>query len=117
MAQKKTKVRYVDINVSKKNFVSKLIGSEKSYDFSDIKILRGLLSNEKAKILYVLKHEKSKSIYELAKKLGRDFKSVRDDLKALERVGFIDFVLEKKGRRESLMPVLSVDSIKIIINI
>jgi predicted transcriptional regulator len=117
MVQKRTKVRYVDVNVSNKSFVSKLIGSDKSYDFSDIKILRSLLSDEKAKILYVLKHEQPKSIYKLAKKLGRDFKSVREDLHTLERFGFIDFVIEKKGKRESLMPVLSTDSLQIIINI
>ena len=51
----KTKIRYVDVNVNKGNFVSKLIGADKSHDFSDIKLLRNLLSNEKARILYILK--------------------------------------------------------------
>lgn len=115
--KKKTKVRYVDVNVNKSGFVSKLIGSKKSHDFSDIKILRNLLSNEKARILYVLKNTKPKSIYALAKLLGRDFKSVRSDVKVLERFGFIEFHSEKTGKRESLMPVLVVDKLEIIVDI
>ena len=118
MAEKKrTKTRYVDINVNKGNFVSKLIGGDSAHDFSDIKLLRNLLSNEKARILFALKSNKPKSIYALAKLLGRDFKSVRDDIKVLERFGFIEFHAEKTGKRESLMPVLIVDKLEIIIDI
>jgi predicted transcriptional regulator len=117
MVQSK-KTRYVNVNVNKGSFVSKLIGgSSKPIDFSDIKILRSILSNEKARILYLLKENKPSSIYGLAKLLKRDFKSVRENLLLLERFGFIEFVLEKKGRRESLRPVLSTDSLEIIINI
>ncbi len=118
MAQKKrTKTRYVEINVNKGNFVSKLVGADKSHDFSDIKLLRNLLSNEKARILYVLKSKNPKSIYALAKLLGRDFKSVRDDIKILERFGFIEFHAEKTGKRESLKPVLIIDKLEIVIDI
>ena len=115
--KKKTKTRYVEVNVNKGNFVSKLIGADTSHDFSDIKLLRNLLSNEKARILYTLKSNHPKSIYALAKMLGRDFKSVRDDVKVLERFGFIEFHAENVGKRESLMPVLIIDKLQIIINI
>lgn len=120
MAQKKktkTKIRYVDVNVNKENFVSKLTGTKKTHDFSDVKLLRSLLSNEKARILHVLKVEKPQSIYALAKKLKRDFKSVREDIKVLEKFGFIEFHTKKTGKRESLMPVLIIDKLQIIINI
>lgn len=116
-SKKRTKIRYVDVNVNKGSFVSKLIGTKKSHDFSDIKLLRNILSNEKARILYALKIKKPKSIYALAKMLGRDFKSVREDIKVLERFGFIDFHAEKTGKRESLMPVLAIDKLQIIIDI
>ena len=115
--KKKTKIRYVDINVNKGNFVSKLIGAKKSHDFSDIKLLRSILSNEKARILYALKIKNPKSIYALAKLLGRDFKSVREDIKVLERFGFIEFHAEKTGKREALKPVLIIDKLQIIIDI
>ncbi len=118
MAQKKrTKIRYVDVNVNKGNFVSKLVGVKKSHDFSDIKLLRSILSNEKARILYALKTKKPKSIYALAKLLGRDFKSVREDIKVLERFGFIEFHSEKTGKREALMPVLIIEKLQIVIDI
>jgi len=118
MAQKKRiKTRYVDVNVNKAGFVSKLIGEKISHDFSDIKLLRSLLSNEKARILHLLKSKKPKSIYALAKILGRDFKSVRTDLHLLERFGFIEFHAEKKGKRSSLMPVLLTDKLQIVIDI
>ncbi len=118
MAQKnRTKIRYVDVNVNKENFVSKLVGAKKPHDFSDIKLLRSILSNEKARILYILKNQNPKSIYALAKLLGRDFKSVREDIKVLERFGFIEFHAEKTGKRESLMPVLVIDKLQIIIDI
>ncbi len=113
----RTKIIYVDVNVNKENFVSKLIGGEKLHDFSDVKLLRKLLSNEKSRILYALKTNKPKSIYSLAKILGRDFKSVREDVKLLERFGFIEFHAEKIGKRESLKPVLLIEKLQIIINI
>ena len=116
-SKKRTKVRYVEVNVKSGNFVSKLIGEKKSHDFSDIKLLRNLLSNEKSRILYVLKSKNPKSIYELAKILGRDFKSVREDIRVLERFGFIEFHAEKTGNRESLKPVLIIDSLQIQIEI
>ena len=118
MAEKKrTKIRYVEVNVKSGNFVSKLIGEKKAHDFSDVKLLRNLLSNEKARILHILKYKHPKSIYGLAKLLGRDFKSVRDDVKVLERFGFIEFHSEKTGKRESLKPVLIIDRLQIQIDI
>ncbi|MFA4960606.1 MAG: hypothetical protein WC548_02980 [Candidatus Pacearchaeota archaeon] len=118
MAQiRKTKIRYVEVNANKENFVSKFIGKSTDHDFSDVKMLRSLLSNEKSRILYILKKENPCSIYALAKILGRDFKSVREDVLSLERFGFLEFISEKRGKRESLRPVLSVDSLQIIINI
>jgi predicted transcriptional regulator len=117
MAAKGTKIRYVDVNVNRGNFVSKLIGGKKAHDFSDIKLLRNLLSNEKARILYALRSKNPNSIYQLAKILGRDFKSVREDIKVLERFGFIEFHSTKTGKRESLKPVLSIEKLQIVINI
>jgi predicted transcriptional regulator len=113
----KTKIRYVEVNATEKSFVSKLIGVKPSHDFSDVKFLKSILSNEKARILHTLKHENPKSIYALAKFLGRDIKSVNEDVRLLERFGFIEFHAEKTGKRGSLMPVLTVDKIQIIINI
>ena len=115
--KKRTKIRYVDVDASSGNFVSTLIGGPKEHDFSDIKLLRQLLSNEKARILYQIKHKSPKSIYNLAKILKRDLKSVREDLHLLERFGFIEFHEEKVGKRFSIKPVLSTDRLQIFIDI
>ena len=111
------KTKNIKINVKQESFVSRLIGSEQTDDFSGIALLRNTLSNEKAKILYALKSEKPKSIYDLAKKLGRDFKSVRDDLKALEKFGIVSFTATKTGKRKALTPELTADSFQITIAI
>jgi len=115
--KKISKTRYLKVNVREGGFVSKLTGGNKKYNFSDITLLRKILSNQKAKILHTLKHENPESIYKLAKILKRDFKSVSEDLKILERFGFIEFHNNQKGKRKSLKPSLSVNQMQIILNI
>lgn len=98
-------------------FFKKFTGEEKEYDFEGISALRKLLSNEKARILHIIKNKKPDSIYKLAKILKRDLKSVNNDVKLLERFGFIDMISEKTGKRERLRPVIVVDSIRINLNV
>ena len=117
MAQKKkTKTKYVDVNIKKNSFTSKLIKDSRSYNLS-IKMLRSLLSNEKAKILYALKTTEPKSIYALSKSLGRDFKSVRNDIGLLEKFGLINLKITKSGKKKSLAPVLITDKLQVTVNI
>lgn len=113
----RTKTREITITESHGAFslFKKSGSSKKDYDFSGIKVLRQLLSNEKARIINVIKVQKPGSIYELAKKLGRGFKSVNDDIKLLERFGFIELVEEKTKNRIRHKPEVVVDSM--IINI
>ncbi len=113
----KSKTRYLNINVGQRSFLSKLIGGKEQYDFSDIAVLRQLLTNEKAKILYTLKTQNPPSIYGLAKILDRDFKAVWKDLKSLEKFGFIEFLEEKKGKRIMLKPTLAVNQMQIVLDI
>jgi len=115
--KKRIKTLYMDINIKKGNFISKIAGLKSSQDFSDIKLLRNLLTNEKSRILYILKTKNPKSIYELSKILKRDFKSTREDLKVLERFGLIEFISEKNGKRKSLVPILKIDGLNIQISI
>lgn len=84
---------------------------------SEIASLRHLLSNEKARLLHICKTKQPASIYELAKLLGRDFKAVRQDIKLLEKFGFIELVSSHKQGRERLAPIVDVDEIVITINI
>lgn len=111
----KIKVREITIQEEEGafNFFTKLGVTKKDYDFEGISALRSLLSNEKARILHTIKYQNPSSIYDLAKKLGRTFKSVNDDLKLLERFGFIEFIEEKTKHRRKHRPVLIVDTLTI----
>lgn len=116
----KTKIREITISDEAgafQAFFKKLSGEHKDYDFQGLETLRKLLSNEKARLLHIIKTKKPGSIYSLAKLSGKDFKSVNEDVKLLEKFGFIEFISEKTGKRERLRPVLSVDKIRIDFNI
>jgi len=91
--------------------------NDKEFDFEALAALRHLLSNEKARLLNTIKSKNPKSLYQLAKMLKRDFKSVSDDIKLLERFGFIDMIAEKTGNRERLRPILAVNEVVIRIKI
>ena len=98
-------------------FFKKIAGDTKNYDFEGLSVLRKLLSNEKAKILHTIKKDHPKSLYHLAKLVGRDFKSVSDDINLLKRLGFVELISEKTGERERLKPIVTVDTINISIKI
>ena len=86
--------------------------------FQEVSQVRSLLSNERAKLLHIIKQNNPSSVYSLAKLAGRDFQSVKKDLKLLEHLEIIK--LEKyqqqgkKGKsKSSLKPILSLDSLQI----
>ena len=91
--------------------------SKKDYDFSGLSALRQLLSNEKARIIHVIKSKKPNSIYELAKILDRKFKSVIDDVKLLQRFGLVELIEEKTKNRTRHRPEIVTDSVTIHLKI
>jgi len=111
---KKEKIKTREITITESKGAFSIFGKgKKDYDYSGVLILRQILSKEKARILHVIKTQKPKSIYDLAKKLGRSFKSVNDDIKLLDRFGFIDLIEEKTKNRKRYRPEIVVDSITI----
>ena len=113
----KKKVREITIEESKGSFSIFKKSKSSKYNFTGMAALRQLLSNEKARILHTIKTEDPTSIYDLAKKLDRGFKSVSDDLKLLERFGFIELIQEKTKNRIRHKPTIVVDSITINIKL
>ena len=113
----KTKTREVYIREESGSFKVLTKRSGKEYDFDGLEALRKLLTKEKARMLDTIKYKNPGSIYELAKMLRRPFKAVSDDVKLLERFGFVDFVAEKTKNRIRHRPAIVVDSmtIKLII--
>ena len=114
-----SKTREITITQSKGAFsiLRKGLFSHEDFDFEGLSALRRLLSNEKARLLHVLKTQKPGSIYLLAKKLGRNFKTVSDDIKLLERFGFITLIAEKTKNRVRHRPELVADTIVINLKI
>lgn len=115
----KTKTREITLTESNGNFsiFKKSLSQKTDYDFSGILALRQLLTNEKARILNVIKHQKPISIYDLAKKLNRGFKSVNDDVKLLKRFGFIELTKEKTKNRVRYKPSIIVDKVTIHVKV
>lgn len=112
--------RNITLNISSGSFSGifrRLRGKKGEYNFSGISTLRQLLSDERARILHTIKIKNPHSIYSLAKILGRDFKSVRQDVKLLEKFGFLELETDRRGKREMLKPVLAVDSVVITVNL
>lgn len=119
MAQKiKTReITIVDKSGTFNTFFRKFTGDGGEYDFEGISALRSLLSNERARMLHLIKTKNPKSIYELAKMLKRDFKSVATDIKLLQRFGLIEMTAEKTGKRQRLRPALVADTLTIHIRL
>jgi len=114
------KTRIIDIYEKSGAFTSvfrRFTGEKKDYNYGDLSVLRQLLSNEKARLMHVIKVKKPKSIYQLAKFLNRDFKTVREDLKLLQKFGFIELIEEKDKNRISHRPVLTTTNINVNIRI
>ena len=116
MAKTKPRTRIVNLYVTPYAFTSifkRLRGDRSEYDFSSLIELRQVLSNEKAKILNAIKNKSPESLYSLAKILGRDFKAVSNDIKALQKFGFIELKKSAKGRRNMLKPLLAIDNLQV----
>ncbi|MFH1307917.1 MAG: ArsR family transcriptional regulator [archaeon] len=117
MAKKRT--RTVNLYITPTTFSSifkRITGEKQEFDFSGITELRQCLSNEKAKILHAIKEKEPDSIYQLAKLLNRDFKSVNNDVKLLKNFGFLEFKSEFTGKRKKLKPEIAIDSLNVVIN-
>jgi len=114
-----TTTREITLKESKGTFslFKKSSKNKENYDFSGISALRQLLSKEKARMLDVIKNEKPSSLYDLAKKLGRNFKPVYDDVKLLERFGFVEIVEEKTKNRIRHKPKIITDLVTIHLKI
>jgi predicted transcriptional regulator len=62
--------------------------------FESIDAANRLLTPKRVELLHVLHDERPMNTHELAKRLGRDYKNVRQDVLALHEVGLVT----KKGR-------------------
>jgi len=119
MAQKSQPKRHGIKNISlevKRSAFAALFHMLSNEDmFEEVSTLRALLSNERARIIHMIKISKPKSLYALAKMLGRDFKAVRKDITLLEKFGIVGLVkmTPKDSKRPLIKPVLKLDTLQI----
>lgn len=112
----KPKIKSVDLYITPGTFYFLFRRAKEGYDFSQLSELRRLLSNEKAKLINIIKTKQPDSIYKLAKLTERDFKAVQKDLKILKSFGIIDLQAREKGGRKQLKPVTAIDKLQINID-
>lgn len=78
--------------------------------FENLETMRKAFTEERLRILRVIKKQHPASIYELAKLLGRNLKNVSDDVHYLADLGLIDLEKTKEGR-ERTTPRVHYDKI------
>lgn len=86
---------------------TKIIG-EDSISFQSLDQLRAFLTPKRLELLKIIKHKKPKSIYELAKFVGRTSENVNTDIAFLKRLGFVE-ITKVKDVREKSIPEVNYD--------
>jgi len=78
--------------------------------FESFEAMRKVLTEERLRILKVIKKDQPQSIYELAKILHRDIKNTFNDVQFLAQAGLIELKKTKDGR-EKTTPIVNYDKI------
>ncbi|HLG31190.1 MAG TPA: hypothetical protein VI387_13355 [Candidatus Brocadiales bacterium] len=80
--------------------------------FDSIETMRKTITEERVRILKVIKGKHPSSIYELAGILNRNIKNVSDDVHYLADIGLVDLKKTKQGR-EKTTPSVDYDKIQL----
>jgi len=117
MAKEKIRTKEISLYPARTGFSLFKKPSKGERSSREIVFLRQFLSREKAHTLEIIKTQNPASIYDLAKKLGRSFKSVDNDIKILKELGFIELKEEYFKKRKRLKPVIVVDTLNIVVKL
>ena len=74
--------------------------------FADVDTFRRFLTRSRLELLHTVRQRQPKSLYELAKLLNRDLKSVNSDVALLKQLGLIQLEKQKHGRTRVIPHVL-----------
>jgi predicted transcriptional regulator len=83
--------------------VSKKYAGMEIISFPDFATLGRVITGARLQLLSAIRIEKPKSIQELARMVGRDFKNVHQDVRLLAEFGLIEII--ESGPRRSASPV------------
>lgn len=84
--------------------------------FENLEAMRRILTENRLRILKVIKKEHPSSVYELAKILKRDFKNTYNDVRILAELGLVDLKKTKEGRERST-PIVHYEKILLEIQV
>jgi len=94
----------------RKNKRTGIASQETGIFFENLSAMRKALTEKRLEIVKVIKKEKPRSVYALAKFLGRDLRSVIKDLEILEEAGLVDLKKAAAGK-ERTVPTVNYDVI------
>ena len=77
----------------------KKVAPRKGVYFTSLEAVRNLLTKKRLELLHLIRENHPKSIYELAKVAGRNFKNVYDDLQILKDYGLVRMNKAKHVKR------------------
>ena len=118
MKLKFAKIIVRSIDDTKKEWKKALKGKKKSIQkddeiiFTSLDTVAKIFSKTRMQILKAILNEGPKSIYELAKVVGRDFKNVHTDVKLLADIGLIE-LKETGDSRKGLQPIAKYSGINL----
>ncbi|MHB8102813.1 MAG: HVO_A0114 family putative DNA-binding protein [Methanosarcina sp.] len=75
-----------------------------------------ILTNERIRLLQVIREKKPESISELARLLNRSQSNVSNDVKYLEGIGLLELE-EKKGSVSHKKPIVNYDAVRITVDL
>ena len=84
--------------------------------FENLEAMRKVLTENRLKMLKVIKKEHPSSVYALAKLLKRDIKNTHDDVQILAGLGLVDLKKTKEGRERNT-PVVNYEKILLEIQV
>jgi predicted transcriptional regulator len=83
--------------------------------FGSIESFREFFTPKRLELLHVIKQKQPESVYELAKLVKREIKSVVVDIGILEKYGLVDTkkINNKNGSGYKVMPVFDFDKLRV----
>ena len=85
--------------------------------FTSIEAVRNFMTRERLALMHTIRTRHPRSLYSLAKILGRDFKNVQEDIRILERHGLVRIARKPRGKRKVKVPQVLFEEIALRIAI
>ncbi len=81
--------------------------------FDNLETMRKAITEERVRIIKIIRERHPNSIYELAKMVHRNIKNVSDDVHYLAQLGLIELERAKTDGREKTIPHVNYDKIRL----